>query len=313
MKHSIPEIRQILAEKIPQGIVKPDHDDSGHYYIHVPSGKRSASVTTKSGILDMPHLKQWVASETVKYIDKHWDSITPENKEEKFTAAKQAHRDIFEDAGDVGTKGHNVIEKYLKEWMRTKEKPNLVTDFMDEFDKRDVRITAICRSAQLFFDDFDVYPIASEMYVFSEKHVYGGTLDSLMVLAEVVEKGDRDCKHDYWYSGPSHKHERCIHCHQKIRRRFALVDFKTSNSIDKPEYPMQGSAYKYALKEMSGLNPEIVIIVRFDKFRAKYDVVQVCRPYQAFHAFKHCTKVYDWLNNGKLKTKPLQEKEVFTI
>ena len=279
------DIRAIIAEKIPSGIVNPEHDEYGHKYRHMPTNQLFASVTTKTGILANERLKRWAAKLAVDYIDKNWDIITPDNKVSHFKAATLNHEDELQDAGGIGTQGHDVVERYLNRWMETGERPDDIRRFIIG---EDARLWAISRSAEQFCIDFDVIPIASELLVASEKHKYAGTLDSLMLIRQ------------------GNKHV------------FALVDWKTSNSVDKPEYAMQVSAYWQALNEMTrrnpklartGLMPKELIIVQLDKYKKKYKVVKIVSRPDSFRAYKHVCKVYDYLHNGVSKIYPYSPKK----
>lgn len=308
---TVENIQQLLSAKIPANLVVPEHTIDAHYYRHTVTNQLLASVTTKCGILDSPHLKKWAANLAVEHIDKNWDIITPQNKADIFKAAVLAHEDQFHDAGDVGTQGHGIVEEYLKEWMATGVRPADIRTFIKG---TDVRLFAITRSAEMFCRDFDAVPIASELFVCSLRHRFAGTLDSLMLISRVIEKGKTPgCQHDYWSVPEKLYHERCMKCDQKIVKEFALVDWKTSNDIDKVEYAMQVSAYWYALWEMTGLKPKHIIIVRLDKKYAKYEVMRVVNKVTAFRAFKNAAKVWEWLNDGEEKLSPLRPRLINTL
>lgn len=316
MKYTVEQIQQILKEKMPPGIVMPRHTRYGHFYEHVPTSQTFASVTTKSGILEGEHLKKWAANLAVQYIDKNWDIITPENKPEIYKGAVMAHVKDLEQAGDIGTQGHNVIERYLNAWINTKRRPQSITAFITG---TDTRLHAIARSAEQFCVDFNAVPIVSEMKVTSVKYGYGGTLDSLMMIGRVLEKGmtpldGTRCVH-FWGEKKSGRLDfmECMFCGRQVQHFFCLVDWKTSNSIEKPEYAMQGSAYWQALYEMTGLKPEDIFVVRLDKDRLRYEVMRITDRRKAFGAFINTAKVYDWLNDGVSKLYPIEVKERITI
>lgn len=331
----VKEIKKIIAEKIPEGLVVPEHTHKAHYYRHVESGKLLASVTTMGGILESPHLKMWAANMAVEHIRREFKNIKPETEDGIYKAATLAHKDIFEDAGDIGTQGHNIIEDYLKTWIKYGEQPTDITHFIKGTDSR---LWAITRSAEKFFNDYHIEPIASELFVASVKHGFGGTLDSLMMVKKILKKGKNlyytssatitqdeykpgeitstnspprmeRCKHDYWNSSTTKPRFKCQLCGEEIEMEFALVDFKTSNQIDKPEYAMQVSAYWQALYEMTGLRPKKLIIVRFDKKTCKYEVKVVAHRASAFRAFKHVSKVFGWLSEDGRKLLPIESKE----
>ncbi len=310
MKMTVDELRSVISKGIPHGLVVPEHDETGHYYRHTETDEKYASVTTKAGILEAPHLKRWAASEAVKYIDKHWDTITTDNKEEVFKAAVLAHQDQFEEAGDIGSEGHDIVDKYLKQWMKTGVAPKDITKLIVG---EDYRLWAISRSAEMFCKDFNVLPLASEMYVASTRYKFGGTLDSIMLVARIVRKGDSRCEHNWMWSATNPLAGRCVECDRKFIQEPMLVDWKTSNSIDKPEYAMQVSAYWWAVYEMTGIRLKGILIVRLDKKQAKYQVMQVVHRPSAFAAFRASSKIYDWLTNQEEKLAPLVAKERISL
>ena len=329
MNLTVEQIQSVIKDKFLPGLVVPEHTSDGHFYRETVQNVVYPSVTTKAGILDAPHLKKYAARLAVEHLDKNWDNITPENKESFYHAAIMAHQDVLEDAGGVGTEGHHVIEKYLVDWMRSGKRPNDITKFISG---EDVRLHAITRSAQKFCIDFNVVPIASELLVVSHKFRFAGTLDSLMMVARPIKKGNGSCDNQPGMFGEERKpHEfygsanplrwnemNCNHCGLQVVLEFALVDWKTSNSIDKVEYAMQVSAYNRALWEMTGgkdggLRVKHIFIVRLDKEFAKYQVMKVVHYPSAFRAFAHCSKVWDWLNDGTEKLTPLIQKERISL
>lgn len=287
----VAHIKKSIEDNIPEDVVTAEHTATEHWYRHNPSGRLFSSVTTKTGILGNPRLKRWAANLAVEYLDKNWEVISELPKRERkdhHKAAVLSHEDTFRDAGHVGTEGHEVVERYLLKWMETGERPRDIKDFIIG---TDTRLWAIARSAERFCIDYEIIPIAAELRVASEKYGFAGTLDSLMMV-----------KTDKGYI-------------------FAIVDFKTSNSVDKPEYCMQVSAYRQALNEMTrtdpkkastGLSPKELLILQLDKKVMKYKLVRVIDRVSAFKAFVQCTKIHDYLNDGLPKITNLKhKKEIF--
>lgn len=312
-------LRELVKEKLPASLVIPEHDHLGHHYRYLPTNKVYDSVTTKASILDNPRLKRWAANLAVQYIDRNWNIIASStNKEDHYKAAVLAHEDELQDAGDIGTQGHSAIERWLKRWIDTNIQPDDIRKFILG---EDARLWAITRSAEMFANDFEMIPIASEVFVASPRHEYAGTLDCLALLLKEKEAGMTEIpgfdKHKCDWGTPSAraykaKFWECSHCHRIVEPVLSIVDWKTSNSIDKPEYAMQVAAYWQALVELTGIRPKEIIIVRLDKEKARYEVMRVQDRPAAFRAFKHVTKVYDWMNNGVSKLLPYSpKKEVF--
>lgn len=280
----------------------------------MPTNTVFDSVTTKTAILDNPRLKRWAANLAVQYIDRNWNIIaSAQNRDDHYKAAVLAHEDELQDAGDIGTQGHGAIERWLKRWIDTNIQPEDIRKFILG---DDARLWAITRSAEMFANDFGIIPIASELLVASPRHGYAGTLDCLAVLLKERTPGMKEMfgSHSCDWGVPDIKAYRtkywqCSHCKKIVEPILSIVDWKTSNSIDKPEYAMQVSAYWQALAELTGVRPREIIIVRLDKEKAKYEVVRVQDRPAAFRAFKHTTKVYDWMNNGVSKLLPYSPKK----
>lgn len=318
---TIQEIRQIISEKIPEGLIVPAHTNEGHFYLHVPSGQRFASVTTKmQGIVDNPHLKIWAARLAVENIvDKLKtnpailnDSIGIEDLKD---ASIMVHRDTFEDAGGIGTIGHKAVEEYNLEWITTGKRP---VDFQKFLDGKDARETAILRSAMEFYDDFYYIPVASELLVCNLQDKYAGTLDCLSFIilgAGVCEKSPGG-KHDFsWQlSSKDWTKRECIHCGKRCKYTLALVDYKTSNSIKKkPTYCAQVSAYAKAFAKMTGIKVNAHIIVRLDKKQCKYEAVKITDPNECYKNFKLMQNLSPWLNPNLDHAEPIIKKEIIRI
>jgi len=268
----VANIQEKIREKIPEGLVMARHSERGHFYEYTPTRSVYPSVTTKTSILGSDHLKMWAVNEGLSYLERVWHDITLENRSEIFRAAQLAHVSTFEDAGDIGTKIHNLIEEYLNEWIDTGVQPDDIRRFVAV---PDIRLIALARSAELFFNDYKATPVVAEMKVASPKHKYGGTMDALMM----------------------------------IDNKLVLCDWKSSNTVKgKDTYAMQISAYAQALYELSGIRPKELYIVRISKEKACYEVVKVTSRAKSFKAFLNTTKVYDWLHDGEQKIYPLNTK-----
>lgn len=307
--NKVARIQEVLRKKLPEGTVVACHTETEHYYKYAPSGEVFPSVTTKTSILGSDHLKMWAVDQALTYIDARWNDITPENRSDTFRAARMAHVSTFEEAGDIGTRGHKVIEDYLNAWIATGIQPDDIRTFVKD---DDVRVMALARSAELFCNDFHVIPIVSETKVASVRHGYGGTMDALMYVGKVIEVGDRNlhCRH-VW--SETSNHIECYNCNRKLKMTLSIVDWKSSNSVDKAEYAMQVSAYWMALYQLTGLRPEGMFIVRLDKQKAKYDVVRVTNRITTMKAFINCSQIYDWMHDGTSKLYPVEEKEVIKL
>lgn len=311
----VAHLQEILKLKIPEGLVVPQHTESEHRYQYTPTGEIFPSVTGITGITSGSHLKQWAVNEAIRYLDARWDNITPENRSEMFRAAQMAHLDTLKDAGDIGTLTHGVIENYLKQWIALDNQPPDIRKFVLH---DDIRLIAAVRSAELFFNDFHIIPVASELKLAHPKYKYGGTMDALMLVGTVLKEGNgsrtgfEKCTH-MWSESRGGKHVECFHCGRKLSMSLTLVDFKSSNSIEHDDYAEQLSAYWEALRTLTGIKTKNLFIVRLDKGKARYEVVRVTDRKKAFKAFLHTKQKYDWINDGVSKLYPVVERQTITL
>jgi len=315
---SVADIQRVIAEKITKGLVVPEHTDTAHFYRHTgEGGGLYASVTTKTSAMNSgEYLKMWAANMAVEQLadalSKYPEIFADANR---MTLAKKsavmAHQNYFEDAGTTGTAGHNVVEDYLNDWIATGVKPESIKSFIKP-SEQDSRVFASARSAELFCNEWDVQPIASELLVASKKYKYAGTLDSLMLVTLPIGKTKSPCKL-HMYLGTKSGKLVCDVCSQKAERVFCIVDWKTSNSINKEQYAMQVIAYRQAFFEMTGLKPKKMYIVRHDKAQAKYEMLEVVYSVKTLKAFLAISVVYDWKNNKEKKLLPINKRDQVSL
>lgn len=312
----VTEIQSVLKKALEKNPIQAEHDEYGHHYRHLPSNVLVDSVTTKFSVAgESPQLKLWAARVAVEHIKENihlmQEGADIEAREKMLLQATIMHQDMFSEAGDVGTKGHAILEEYLKLWMDSGIRPADIKAFVKE---DDYRLFAIARSGEQFCKDFNVIPVASEMFVISLRHQFGGTLDSLMMVGIEKQKGnDPLCTHVWMQRAKDERKLICGKCSRKIDMELALVDFKTSNSINKIEYASQVSSYWYALREMTGIRTKKLFILRLDKKKCAYEVMQVADPVRAFRAALASGKVHEWREDKKPKLIPFPEKKIISI
>src|SRR4029077_2666647 len=177
------------------------------------------SVTTQI-IINKPHLVPWSVEigvrDFIKNIE-YYDKFNEDQTNRMIEQAKFAFRAVRDDAGNVGTRAHDVIEKYVNDWIETGKRKEDILFFV--LGDEDPRVFAAARSAERFFQDYPgIIPIASELLVGDEKLRTAGTLDFL-----VLWNGE------LW-----------------------LLDWKSSNSAVHDDYVIQVSTYKYLFQKMTG-------------------------------------------------------------
>lgn len=263
------KIRQIIAEKVIDQI-QPEHTSTAHFY-RFPSGKLQPSVTSKLQLLSKPHLTRWAIKMAIEWleVDDRWRYLASDvTRSSYIQGATEAHTDIRDEAGNVGTQAHNAIEDYIKAWLVTGKRPKEIKDFFPIVDGRfvaDYRAVAAARAFSSLVDKYKIIPLASEILVGDEK-VSAGTLDFL-------------CLWD---------------------KKLTLVDFKSSNSIDQIGYSLQVSAYKYFLRKMTGLSIKQCKIIHLSKDSDRFTVYNVLRTWEAYRIFRHVCLVWDWVYNTKV-------------
>lgn len=259
----IEEIKNIIDKKV-IGKWEPAHTDEGHFYRNKRTGKLVSSVSTKIGILNKEHLKRWSIRMAIEWleIDKRFEKLSTNEREQYLEGAYKAHIDVRDDAGHVGTAAHNVAEEYIKDWIRNGDRPDNIEFFIEK--DMDFRSVAGARAIEKFFkDNPTIIPVASELIVGDLSMSCAGTLD-LIVLWD---------------------------------NELVLVDFKTSNSIDETSYPMQTCAYKRMFEKMTKLSISKVKILHVSKTNDRYHVYTVLNPELALRAFKAVSRIFDWKNS----------------
>lgn len=329
MQQEVDNLRQKILTALPNGSIIPCHDSEGHHYqlAFAPGSPIVDSVTTKGGILDKSkYLQPWAVKLALEHVRENWQRAKTSTAERElvFMDAEAMHKTTLKDAGDVGTDIHATIERYLNDWIATKRRPSSIVHYAPN--TGDVRITSAIRAAEKFCIENGVIPVYSELLVGSNKHKVAGTLDFLayvqkevipqspnpddstdvfvreMFRSEEIERRAKLCPaeadHQYWATGRGGKHE-CMKCGKRVRYELTLVDWKSSNSIDKPEYMMQTSTYSECLKENTGIKVDNITIVQLSKTNGEYAVLHVDKKkrIKAFDAFKNLTKTYDWLHS----------------
>lgn len=299
-RHTLKEVQALLRDRIPEGMVTAEHTTNEHWYRHHPSGLLLPSVTAITGMMPAPHLKKWAVTMGIDHLEERLMNglklepgmIIPTEIREAMVLA---HDDIFEDAGDVGTQGHGIIERYLEDWIAAHSAPEDITSYITGEDRR---LWAITRSAQKFCKDYRVIPIAPELLVANEKDGYAGTLDFLAFVAFPTHHSlNSQCQHPEIVSGTKNWHKiQCMSCDARWQYYLTLVDWKTSNDIWKEEYYMQVTAYWKAFKRMTGLTIPKIVIVRLDKNQEKYEPIEVLNRAGAYRGFLGLKKGYDYLH-----------------
>ena len=213
------------------------------------------NVSTVSKIIDRSSaLIPWAAKVTVEKMLRTIPTIPntvdgslviPPMPFEKFSelamAAKTAHKDKLEDAGDVGKMAHDFIEQYIKcligrDYASIQGMMNRMCP--------DERANSCILAALGWMKAHNVRWISTERKVYSKKHDCCGTLDGLCIT-------------------DSCDNPAC--CPVAFKDRRSLLDWKTSNYLY-IEFIYQASAYKaFYLEEFPNEVVEDIWILRLGK------------------------------------------------
>jgi len=257
------EIKKIIKEKV-DGVWCAEHDETGHKYRHVPTGKIQKSVTTKiGGVISKPHLTKWsirMAAEWLLKEDRLNRFATERFREDMINGMCLAPTDIRDESGNLGTVAHSVAERYTNEFLSSGIWPANIMSLAPS--NCDPRAIAAIRSVEAFFKKHDVIPLASEILVGDERYS-AGTLDLIAL-----------------FNG-----------------ELTLVDYKSSNGIDQIGYSTQVAAYKYFFEGMTGLKIKHCKILHISKDYDKFTVYKVKGLPGALKAFKQICSIYDWVYN----------------
>lgn len=270
---------QLICDKV-IGKIKFVGNDDFHIYEFVESGVRQASVTTKN-ILEKPFLYDYSAKKAFEYLEAEgFSTITPSNRNIHLANAIDARKVILRDSSDnVGTPAHDVIERYLDDWIKFGKIPKDITNYInkvfifDETLKKDIEVTdpriyASVLSAENWCQRMDkrINPLFAEIIVGDERYSAG--------------------KIDFIFEW-------------KDTKELVVVDWKTSNAVY-DDMALQATAYAKFLEHMIG-RKATAMIAHLSKERDSYEIYKVKDMAKNYVAFKSMCKLYDWKNNGRKK------------
>lgn len=291
-QYDLISLREILHKTFPEGLVLPDHDDTGHWYKNAKTNGRAASVTTKQNVVAKPYLRQWSANRAVEYIREHMAELVGGSMD-ILDDAKRAHTVELESAGSIGTTAHTAIDKFCQRWIDTGHSEGSSADYL-EASARGEEVAA-CRSFDKFRAEVEFVPVASELKVWYEKgnDCYAGTVDSVLLVQRTYKgrEGDKACAHDYvWQTHTLW----CTKCSREVTQELIIGDHKTSNQIsNKDEYAEQVEAYAHAIEVGTGLKFNDLWIMRYEKSKADYEIMRIANRAKAWKRFLATSRLYD--------------------
>lgn len=147
----------------------------GGYY--TKAGERVPSVTTILGrFKESRALTHWAAGQAAEYVKRTCPANpTREDIAKLCDQAKNAYRDVRDEAASAGTMAHDAVERWIRKDPVSFEGPEAVT-----------------KKAQQSFDAFlewaeqtQLSVTETELPLISETHRFGGTLDAMMVRGKL--------------------------------------------------------------------------------------------------------------------------------
>lgn len=312
------ETRAKIEAVLYEGRVLPKHTETQHFYQDVEDGETYASVTTKTSLLSREYYKQMAADKAVDHIQSQmllFAQMEPEQITSVFTYAREAHKHDLNRAGMWGTHGHDIVDRYVSEWIRSGEQPKDIRMFWNHDDSNEGKCASL--AGEKFMHQYTMFPIASEKKVISKKHKYAGTLDSLWLIGDVKPEDQARCVHTWFEKGRNKI--KCHTCGQVETLSIVLGDWKTSNqifghgSMGKYEYAMQVAAYDIALIEMTGVKCKKHWIIRLDKQQPVYEIGYITDIKKARDAFLCINKVSDFARSRIAPLEPLNGKKIITL
>lgn len=309
------QIRDKINSVFYEGRVIPCHTKYEHFYKDKEDGEIYPSVTGVLSIISKPYLKQWAVNRGVEYV-RDWAINMPViNRIDLYDVlerSKTVHKERFEEASIWGTDGHDVVDRYVDQWIyRNKQSIESILDLA----AKDISLEGKCAAlgAEKFFNKHTLFPIVSEKKILSKKHKIGGTLDSLWLIGEVHKNrsGEKNCTHQWLEQ--NNGDVVCSQCGRHEKLSLILIDLKTSNQITTPEYALQISAYSSILSEMCGIKPKLHWILQLNKNKPDYTIGVVEDIPKHAKAFLNTQALFNHIKLEKEPVKMLKQKTIIKL
>lgn len=266
------------------GSVELRFDKDAHVYHRMNADGSSVvleGVTTIANVLDHSvYLMPWATKmmylkllRTVPRVTAELDGaerlapITWTEFDKIAQEAKSAHREHFEDAGDVGNMAHQWLEDSIKHAIA---KNDGIVDRMHPNAPTDERAVNCGMEAFKWMQKHNVRWLRTERKIYSREFEYAGTMDG---LALVDSCDDPAC------------------CHTFFMDQRSLIDWKSSNSL-KVEFLYQTAAYVHAETEEFNIPIAARWIIRLGKEEGDFEAWYEKDQEQDFQTFLACLNLY---------------------
>jgi hypothetical protein len=227
------------------------------WYLVLPDGsfEKQSGVTGVCGIIDKSlYLMPWAC----KMMYLKLLRTMPRTAEDRVVsvswaefdmivqAAKSAHKEKLEEAGDVGTAAHKWIEDTVRNAIAFS---NGVVEKMNEMAPTDERSVNCGLAAFDWMQKHNVRWKCTERVVYSRHYKYAGTCDGLAIVDSCE---DRKC------------------CPVLFLDELSLIDWKSSNQLS-ANYLYQTAAYQNAIVEETDADIKARWILRLGKDDGKFE------------------------------------------
>lgn len=328
MRYDPAILRQQIFAALPPGLVVSEHTEKEHFYrVHslvngivtvAESDPLYPSVTGELQILKDEGLINFKMNRSLEYIFANFKSFTDENIMDQLAKAEQMPADIFVDAGDVGTRIHDIRELIFSAWIETGSRPADFFSFIPAHDP-DVRVQSAIAALDKFCTERCYIPVVTELKVYSHEIKKAGTLDDIGLMRAVVRPGDPLCTHSELnlegkqesiiLQDPNSNFDRCPKCDAKWRWELTLLDLKSSNRF-KDSYFFQVAMYFKFFRTLTGIKPDRSLILKISKEDRTYKLEDLKRPIKIAQYIKSIVKVNEGMAFIKTLRKDNQKKVI---
>ena len=138
-------------------------------HLYILDGKPLTGVTTILSVIAKPALISWAANQVAEWIRANCgadDNGVWFVSEADLETARKAHAQRKKDAGNIGTKAHDWIERYIKAMIAGKPFPPIEID-----------IAPITDNFLKWVEDNQITFLESGKRLYSREHWYAGTCD----------------------------------------------------------------------------------------------------------------------------------------
>lgn len=249
------------------------YDPKDHIYLLVDGGQ----LTPQDGVTDTCHiidksnaLIPWGCKQMALKILRNAPSTDPivlskEVFEQLIQDGKSAHKEVLEDAADVGKVAHAWIEDHIKLWLANAATLQSFSQPLPE----EPRAANCCKAALDWMQKHSVKWVCTERKIYSKAYKYAGTADGLAYVSS--------CNNP-------------LCCPHAFADRLSLIDWKSSNYLY-IEYLFQTAAYQCAIMEEDGVEIKDRWVIRLGKEDGEFDPWHLegyDRYFEDLQAFLHC-------------------------